>query len=226
MQNLVDRLIPGLESPPGDSHPTAGPRLAPGHASPPAASPRAAATRRPDASSAPVARKPPVLPTDPPAPCPTCGSAIVWVDPYRRGHCPACHPPRAVAMARGRAILVVTADGPAWSDLADEQAVHHLGPQARRPQTADEAWLEWRDAMFEVPEQVWELALDPDSGLPHGRTPLVQFARGPSDGSPAATPPDAASANAATDIATKQPRAGTRAPAKRKWNPLGPGRRR
>lgn len=65
----------------------------------------------------------------PPAPCPTCGSPILWLDIYRRGwQCPepaTCSPPPIVAVVLARVILVdegtPTTPRPQWARLETRQ---------------------------------------------------------------------------------------------------------
>lgn len=47
--------------------------------------------------------------------CPTCESAVLWIDPYGNAHCPGCDPPAAVAMVR-RKVVVQHGTGPGGID--------------------------------------------------------------------------------------------------------------
>jgi hypothetical protein len=56
-------------------------------------------------------------------PCPICGSAVLWIDPYGNAHCPGCDPPAAVAMIR-RKVVVQHGTGPGGTDrLVDLEEV-------------------------------------------------------------------------------------------------------
>lgn len=56
-------------------------------------------------------------------PCPACGSAVLWIDPYGNPHCLGCDPPAAAAMVRRR-VVIQHGTGPGGTDcLVDVQEV-------------------------------------------------------------------------------------------------------
>lgn len=61
----------------------------------------------PPPSTTPVSPAAPAGPADPssPAPCPSCGSAIRWLNAAGVARCPGCQPPKFAALVRSREIL-------------------------------------------------------------------------------------------------------------------------